>query len=235
MQSITIGRSHECDYVISNDAKVSRCHCRIDSVGPNQYRITDLNSLNGTYVNGYMIGGSQLISPRDEVKVGYTVVDWVRLFDSPGYASRGGGMGPRPRGPHPSHEQLDDDLNFWMVLLLSIVTLGIYGIIVWTRITNNVNTIATPHDKRHTMHYCLMIFLFSWITLGIYPLIWNHNLASRVGNELRRRRIDYNFGVGTWWGWGVAGNLLFGIGSQIYLYKLIQAMNRLCHDYNERG
>lgn len=222
MKVITIGRSTENDVVI-NDPKVSRHHFQVIQHDDGRYTLSDFGSTNGTFVNGQKIGGEVYLYDNDIVRVGNTTVPWRMYF-------------PPEQGSTPSSKRfLDENRNFWVFWLLSIVTLGVYAIIVWTRMVNDVNTVATPYDKRHTMHYCLMIFLLSWTTLGIYPLIWNHNFADRISNELRRRGINYDFGVGTFWGWGFFGRLLLGIGPLIYMYKLIQSMNNLCHDYNMRG
>lgn len=120
-------------------------------------------------------------------------------------------------------------------ILLSMVTFGIYGIVVMSGVSTDINTIATRNDGRSTMHYCLIYFLFSWMTLGIVPLIWYHNLSERVGNELIRRNISYEFGAGTFWLWGVLGSLLFLIGPFVYTHKLLTAMNLLSGDFNQRG
>lgn len=45
------------------------------------------------------------------------------------------------------------------------------------------------------MHYCLVVFLFSWLTLGIAPVVWYHKISGRIGAELVRRGIDYEFGA----------------------------------------
>lgn len=102
---------------------------------------------------------------------------------------------------------------------LSLITFGIYGIVVMSHISTEINDIATKHDGRRTMHYCLMYFVLSWLTLGIYPLIWNNNISDRIGCELKRRNLPYNFGAGTFWGWGFFGCLLLGIGPLIYIHK----------------
>lgn len=66
---IVIGRSEDCDYVIS-DPSISRRHAMVEKIGSNNYKITDLNSLNGTYVNGKRIIGNELISNTDQILIG---------------------------------------------------------------------------------------------------------------------------------------------------------------------
>ena len=77
-------------------------------------------------------------------------------------------------------------------ILLSFITLGIYGIVVMSHISTEINTIASKHDYRNTTHYCLMVFLLSWLTAGIYPLVWWSNISSRIGYELSYRNLPYN-------------------------------------------
>lgn len=80
--SITIGRSIENDLII-NDYKVTRVHCRIERIGEERYRITDLQSENGTYVNGQRLNGSMEIGPFDVIRVGDTNVQWLHQFAVP--------------------------------------------------------------------------------------------------------------------------------------------------------
>ena len=119
-------------------------------------------------------------------------------------------------------------------ILLSLITFGIYGIVVLSGISSDINTIASRYDGKKTVHYCLMYFVFSWLTLGIYPLIWYHGLSKRIGNELKRRNIPYSFGAGSFWGWNVLGAFIV-VGPLVYSYKLLKSMNLLCADYNARG
>ncbi len=119
-------------------------------------------------------------------------------------------------------------------ILLSILTLGIYGIVEMTSISENVNVIASRRDGKKTMNYCLLFFVVSWLTLGIGYIVWYHRLSNRIGAELRQRQIPYSFGAGSFWGWNILGSLIL-IGPFVYLYRLMHAMNMLCENYNLNG
>ncbi len=131
-------------------------------------------------------------------------------------------------------KQLRTNRGLLKTILLSIITLGIYGIWVMYTVTEDVNTICTPYDRKTSMNYLLLLFVFSWLTLGIAPLVWSHRISNRIGNELARRGIAYKFSAGTFWGWGVLGILIL-IGPFVYAHKLFRSMNLLCADYNVRG
>ena len=120
------------------------------------------------------------------------------------------------------------------LLLLSLITFGIYGIVVMSHISSEINEVATRYDGRKTMHFCLIYFIFGWLTLGIATLVWYHRISDRIGNELVRRQLPYRISAGTWWGWGFFGTLLV-VGPFIYVHKLMKAMNTLNADYNVKG
>lgn len=130
--------------------------------------------------------------------------------------------------------QLATNRGLVKYILLSIITLGIYGIVVMSKISSDINIIASKYDGRKTMNYCLVLFIFSWLTFGIVPLVWSSRLCSRIGCELQRRRIGYSFGAGTFWGWSFFGSLII-VGPFIYCHKLFKAMNLLSKDYNMKG
>lgn len=116
-------------------------------------------------------------------------------------------------------------------LLLSIITFGIYGLVVFSHISEEINQVASQHDGKHTMHYCLVFFIFSWLTLGIVPLVWMHRICNRMGNELSIRRLPYSISAGTFWGWGFFGSLIL-VGPFIFLYKFFKSMNLINDNYN---
>jgi eukaryotic-like serine/threonine-protein kinase len=85
-----IGRAFDCDIQIPADNEhgfVSRHHCLLD-IHPPIVRVRDLGSLNGTYVNGRVIGqrrpgmplefafrpsGTLMLDDGDELRIGDTI------------------------------------------------------------------------------------------------------------------------------------------------------------------
>jgi len=118
-------------------------------------------------------------------------------------------------------------------ILLNFITLGIYGIVVLSSVSDYINIIASKYDGKKTMHYCLLFFLVGPITLEIGTIVWFSKISGRIGNELKRRNINYKFGTGTFWLWNVLG-LLIAVGPFVYLHKLFKATNKLASDYNEK-
>ncbi|MCI1956271.1 MAG: DUF4234 domain-containing protein [Oscillospiraceae bacterium] len=52
--------------------------------------------------------------------------------------------------------QLQTNRGLLKFVLLSIITLGIYSIVFYSGISNDVNVIASRYDGKKTMHYCLI-------------------------------------------------------------------------------
>lgn len=119
-------------------------------------------------------------------------------------------------------------------ILLGIITFGIYPLVLMSCISSDINIIASKYDGKKTMHFCLLVFIFSWLTFGIAPIVWYHRISARIGRELTRRGIAYSFGAGSFWGWNILGSFIF-VGPFIYLHKLCKAMNLLSADYNIKG
>ena len=66
---ITIGRSQENDVCLEH-AIVSKFHASIEKKGTNEFVLIDLDSLNGTYLNGKRISGSVKVTERDVIIIG---------------------------------------------------------------------------------------------------------------------------------------------------------------------
>ena len=81
MKIIKIGRSSENDIVIDDDTNISRHHAELFIDDEKRVFLTDLNSANGTYVNGKKLIGSDLLKENDIVKIGKTVLPWKNYLD----------------------------------------------------------------------------------------------------------------------------------------------------------
>lgn len=127
--------------------------------------------------------------------------------------------------------QLRTNRSWWKFFLLSLITFGIYGIVVMSNISTEINTVASKYDNKHTMHYCLVLFLLGPVTFGIFTLIWFHGISERIGNEVQRRNLGYQFGTSDYWLWNILGALIV-VGPFIYLHRLCTAMNKMNNDFN---
>ncbi|MBQ3135264.1 MAG: DUF4234 domain-containing protein [Oscillospiraceae bacterium] len=119
-------------------------------------------------------------------------------------------------------------------ILLSMLTFGIYGLVVMSSLSNDINIVASRYDGKRTMHYCLLYFIVAPITLGIGAVVWFHKISNRIGRELNRRGIAYNLSAADFWLWNVIGSLII-VGPFIYIHKLFKAANLMCADYNQKG
>jgi hypothetical protein len=82
---IKIGRSKENDIVIS-ETSVSRFHAELFQDDEGNIFITDLNSTNGTTINGVRLVGSQILQSNDIVKLGNSApLPWRTYFPDSAY------------------------------------------------------------------------------------------------------------------------------------------------------
>lgn len=130
--------------------------------------------------------------------------------------------------------QLKTNRGMLKLILLSLITFGIYALVFYSKVSTDINLIASRHDGKKTMHYCLLTFIVAPITFGIGAIVWCHRISARIGNELARRGISYSFSAETFWLWNVLGSLIF-VGPFVYIHKLCKAMNLLSADYNVKG
>jgi pSer/pThr/pTyr-binding forkhead associated (FHA) protein len=64
----TIGRATGADFIV-DAALISRVHCRLTALAGGDLEVRDLESTNGTYVNGQRIETARL-APGDRIQVG---------------------------------------------------------------------------------------------------------------------------------------------------------------------
>lgn len=77
--TITVGRSHKND-VILNLPYVSEHHLQLFRDKDGNIFITDLDSSEGTFINGVRLNGIALLNPKDKVKLGTELFHWKTLY-----------------------------------------------------------------------------------------------------------------------------------------------------------
>ena len=87
MRVITIGR-HPDNNIVINDPIVGRHHLRITQYEDGHFSVLDLNSKNGTYVNGKRVYGEVRLNPNDEIQIGRTILPWRNYFAFSTHSSR---------------------------------------------------------------------------------------------------------------------------------------------------
>ena len=75
----TIGRATGADFIV-DAALISRVHCRVTALDGGELEVRDLESTNGTYVNGQRIETARL-APGDRLQVGRVELVALREVD----------------------------------------------------------------------------------------------------------------------------------------------------------
>ncbi|MGN0220879.1 MAG: DUF4234 domain-containing protein [Prevotella sp.] len=119
--------------------------------------------------------------------------------------------------------KVQNTYSFWKFIVFPFFTLGIYPLVKFTTMSNDVMRC----DGKTNCPFWVMALFLSGITLGIYPLIWWHNICCRIG----ALNPSNGFSVGTFWGWNVLGTLI-AVGPLVFLWKLCNAMNSIAEQQN---
>ncbi len=119
-------------------------------------------------------------------------------------------------------------------ILLSLITFGIYPLVVMSAVSTDINIVASRYDGKKTMHFCLLLFIVAPLTLGIAGIVWYHRISNRIGKELARRGIAYTFSAADFWIFNVLLSFTV-IGPLVYIHKLFKATNLLNENYNTIG
>lgn len=110
-----------------------------------------------------------------------------------------------------------DNRSFWVYLLLSIVTCGLYSIYFWYVYVEDLNTIFYG-DGEDSPNY-IIVLLLSWVTCGIYGVYWRYKQANRMYRESYDRygvMIEENGSAILLW--TLLGYLTGGIGQLVADY-----------------
>lgn len=133
------------------------------------------------------------------------------------------------------YEKLNEDRKMWKYILFGVLTLGIYCIIYWWYMIQDLNTACgymerTDDDK--SPNY-LIYMLLSVVTLGIYPHIWFYKQGNRVRTVGHAYGLEIEEKGSTYVLWNTLGQLLFFAGAFVSIYLFMHNVNKICHEYNE--
>lgn len=136
----------------------------------------------------------------------------------------------------PPPPKMATNRNVWKLYLLSILTLGFYGVFFFGTFSGDLNKIAPRRGGEKTMNY-LVAYLLSLFTYSIVLMFWHYQVADHIEEALALRKIECSFSKEKFWIFCVIIGLIpfvSLIGTAVYYYYLCDAMNRLSADYNER-
>ena len=129
-------------------------------------------------------------------------------------------------------EKLTTNRGFWLVLLLSIVTFGIYGLYLIYAFAKETN-IACREDGKKTQGL-VVYFLLSIVTFGIYSIIWYYMWINRCNSYLVKQGKPEGLQVSTYLltvfilGW-----LTLGVMYIVVFCKQLYLQNAVNSAYNQ--
>lgn len=133
----------------------------------------------------------------------------------------------------PGKQSMETDRSFVKILLLSFVTLGIYGIYALNKISQDVAVMCAGDNDE--MPSYLKAFLLSLITFGIYGIWWTYRFGNRLQNNAARYGLSFTESGTTLLLWQLLGSLLCGIGPLVAFYLIVKNVNALSAAYNAQA
>ena len=124
------------------------------------------------------------------------------------------------------------DRSLGKLIVLSILTLGIYNIIFWYQFSEDMNVVCNG-DGKHTPSLVERV-IFSLLTFGIYDLVWMYGVGERIYYNCQKKRIVSNTSGTSILLWQLAGALIL-VGPFVAAYQMIEGLNDICKVFNVYG
>jgi len=80
-----------------------------------------------------------------------------------------------------------ENRNIGLAIVLSIVTCGIYGIVWFINMVNDVNRVCADDKSNQSGG---VVFLLTLVTCGIYGIVWFYNAGKRMFNAGQRYNVQ---------------------------------------------
>ncbi len=121
--------------------------------------------------------------------------------------------------------------SFLLFLVLNFITLGIYGIVYWTKVSKEVD-ILCEGDGKKTMKY-VYVWLLDFVTLGIMSLVWKFMLEERLKDNAERYNLRFSESGALVVFGSILGTIALGLGPILALFILNKNVNALIGAYND--
>ena len=119
--------------------------------------------------------------------------------------------------------------NFVTVLLLSIVTCGIYAFYYYYVMTQDINTMVGDDGQNVDP---ATVVLLTLVTCGFYSWYWYYVQGNRMKALADQNCIPCQENGTTYLLWVLVGSLICGLGVWIGMYLMIKNFNQLARAYN---
>ena len=129
-------------------------------------------------------------------------------------------------------QPMKDDRSFLKLLLLSIITLGIYEFWHLHHWTKDINTLCKDDGKNN--EGVLLYILFTLVTCGLFPIFWWFKAADRLSRAAVRESVAVDISGGKVLALCIVGMFTWGIFIWYAQYLVMQATNDLATDYNSK-
>ena len=121
--------------------------------------------------------------------------------------------------------------SFLLYVFFTVITFGIYPIVYWTKISNEINVLCEGDGKK-TMKY-VYVWLLNFITFGIFGVIWEHKLANRLQENAARYNLNFSESGKLVTVFNTVGYAFFGVGRLIASFILTKNFNKVAVAFNE--
>ena len=129
-------------------------------------------------------------------------------------------------------QPIKDDRSFLKLLLLSIITLGIYEFWHLHHWTKDINTLCKDDGKNN--EGVLLYILFTLLTCGLFPVFWWFKAADRLARAAVRESVAVDISGGKVLALCIVGMFTWGIFIWYAQYLVMRATNDLATDYNSK-
>lgn len=131
-------------------------------------------------------------------------------------------------------EKLNSNRNFWLVLLLILVTCGIYAFYIIYAFAKETNIVCKDDGKKTTGLFLYIVY--SILTLGIYGVVWFCKWINRCNAYLSKNGKPEGLQLSTFlWTVFLFNGLTLGIMGLVVFAKQLKLQNAVNATYNEKN